>query len=361
MLHKKSINILLHIAIWGVILMIITLMPLHPEESFSFAKSWPFIISFLGLIAFFYLNANFLIVKLIPAKKYLFYAFSILALLLLYVALHKYIFSLFIQGGHLPSPEDMPGELSNDMPFRQHRVPPFSARRIILPFTQFFLFWILSTSYRLVIEWLSTNRENKKIKAEQSVLELAYLKAQINPHFFFNTLNTIYSLTLNGSDKATDAILLLSQIVRYVLDKIDTNLVPLEEEIEYINNYIDLQCLRYPKSLHVEFEIKGDVGRYKIAPLIFISFIENAFQYGVSGHYPSTIFVCLEAAENYIHFISKNKIYKKDEHHAGRNIGIKNVKKKLDIMYPSRYKLLLTEADAVFCVDLIIYDADVIS
>ncbi len=132
-----------------------------------------------------------------------------------------------------------------------------SMRRVMLPLIQFFLFWILSLCYRLALEWISANKRNKEIETEKSIIELSYLKAQINPHFLFNTLNTIYSLTLNGNKKATDAILLYSQITRYVLDKIDTNLVPLEEEIEYISNYIDLQVLRFTDSLNIEFDVRG--------------------------------------------------------------------------------------------------------
>jgi Putative regulator of cell autolysis len=125
---------------------------------------------------------------------------------------------------------------------------------------------------------MSLNKRNKEIETEKSIIELAYLKAQINPHFILNTLNTIYSLTLKGSEKAPDAILLYAEVIRYIFDKIDTNLVPLQEEIDYINNYIDLQVLRFTDTLNIEFEIEGNIEDHKIAPLIFISFIENCFQ-----------------------------------------------------------------------------------
>lgn len=237
----------------------------------------------------------------------------------------------------------------------------FPLARVVLPLSQFFLFWGLSTCYRLILEWLSTNRKNKEIETEKSTIELAYLKAQINPHFIFNTLNTIYSLTINKSDKAPDAILLYAQTVRYTLDKLDIDYISLKEEIDYITQYIELQFLRFTDSLNIEFETKGEVEKYMIAPLTFISFIENAFQYGVSSHYPSTISICIDVTKNEIHFISKNKKYKDNSlQHIGKHIGIKNVQRKLNLIYPNYHKLLIKEKEDSFCVDLLIYSPHII-
>jgi sensor histidine kinase YesM len=234
--------------------------------------------------------------------------------------------------------------------------------RVARPLTQFLLFWVFSTCYRLILEWLSANRKNKEIESEKLMLELAYLKAQINPHFIFNTLNTIYSLMINNNKKAPDAILLYSQTVRYTLDKLDADFVSLKEEIDYIKYYIELQVLRFTDSLNIEFETRGEVESYTIAPLIFISFIENAFQYGVSSHYPSTISIYIEADDDKIHFISKNKKYKDNKfQHIGKNIGIKNARRKLNLTYPDHHKLSISETEHSFCVDLLIYEPNIIN
>lgn len=352
-MYKKTIKLLLHSVIWIGILIIITLMPIRPEESFSIQRNIPFIITYFYLIAFFYLNANILIVKLISNKRYLLYILGLGLALVVYIYLHKYFISLFIQLGYLSPPNEMIREL-----------PPLpkieeinSTRRIVVPLIQFLFFWVLSTSYRLVLEWVSTNRKNKEIETEKSIIELAYLKAQINPHFIFNTLNTIYSLTLNKSDKASEAILLYSDIVRYVLEKIDTSFVPLKEEVDYITNYINLQTLRFTDTLNINFTIRGNIENHKIAPLIFISFVENAFQYGISNHYHSSISFEIEASEDSIHFASKNKKYKKNEiQHIGKNIGIKNTKRKLNLIYPDGYKLLIKETNDTFCIDLTVHN-----
>lgn len=330
-------------------------MPLRPEESFSFKRNLPFIITFLYLVCFFYINADYLTVKLISKKKYFLYAVCIMAFLVIYVFFHKFIISLFIRLGYFSFTPPEIG-LKGPPPF-QDMERAFSIRQIVLPAIQFFLFWMFSSCYRLALEWFSTNKRNKEIEEEKSLIELAYLKAQINPHFIFNTLNTIYSLSLNKSEKAPEAILLYSEIIRYVFDKIDTDFVPLQEEIDYINNYIDLQTLRFTSTFNIEFEIKGHIEGHKIAPLLFISFIENAFQYGISGHYLSVISIDIEAANDSIRFILKNKKYKTDEfQHIGKNIGIKNTKRKLNLIYPNKHKLSIKETKDTFFLELIIFE-----
>lgn len=376
MYKKKSIKILLHILAWAFILVIITLMPLRPGNTFSLPRSIPFIITYLFLVCFFYVNANYLIAKLFLNKKYLLYIFGTGIILLSYIYFHHYIFSFFFQLDLSQAPEiPLRDEnlLREGAPFKGTPFggpPPFGRppiiqekrmvvplRRVILPLTQFFLFWILSASYKLVYEWMSLNKRNKEIKAEKSLIELAYLKAQINPHFILNTLNTIYSLSLKGSEKAPDAILLYSQVIRYIFDKIDTDFVPLQEEIDYINDYIDLQVLRFTDTLNIEFKIEGNIEDHKVAPLIFISFIENSFQYGISNHYRSTISISIKAVDNSIHFTTENRKYKKNDfQHIGKNIGIKNTKRKLSLIYPDKHKLSIKETNDFFYLDLIIFD-----
>lgn len=344
---------------WTVILTTITLMSLHPDNTFSLGRNLPFIITYLFLVCFFYLNADYLFVKLISNKNYVLYILATGTILLLYIYFHHYIFSLFFQldflhGPEIPPKGAPPFEAPPFMPEKRRMIP---IRRIVLPLTQFFLFWILSLCYRLMYEWMSLNKRNKEIEAEKSIIELAYLKAQINPHFILNTLNTIYSFILKGSEKASDAILLYSQVIRYIFDKIDTNFVPLQEEIDYINNYIDLQVLRFTDTLNIEFKIEGNIEDHKIAPLIFISFIENCFQYGISNHYRSTISIHIKAMDNSIHFTTENRKYKKNDlQYIGKNIGIKNTKRKLNLIYPDKHKLSIKETNDSFYLDLIVFD-----
>lgn len=345
-------------------------MPLRPGITFSIPRNIPFIITFLFLVAFFYINANYLIAKFILKKKYLNYIFYTGIILLIYIYFHHYIFSLFFQIDFFQPPESTlkqgpphkifpfggPPPIENSL-FMLERKVIVPLRRILLPFMQFSLFWILSSCFKLLIEWMSLNKKNEEIEAEKLIIELAYLKAQINPHFILNTLNTIYSLSLKGSEKASDAILLYSQIIRYIFDKIETNFVPLQEEIDYINNYIELQVLRFTDTLDIKFEVKGNIKDHKIAPLLFISFIENSFQYGISNHFHSIISIKIEADENNIYFTTENKKYKKNGfQHNGKNIGIKNTKRKLSLIYPDSHKLTIKESNDFFYIDLVIFN-----
>lgn len=358
-MYRRLTNILLHALVWAVFLSTITLMSLHPDNSFSFVRNLPMLIGNSFLICFFYLNANYLFVKFIQRKKFVSYIVIILVILLLYIYFHQYIFSLFKQWDFFPRPDFIPKGIPpfEDHPYMMKRGGIIPTRRIMLPLMQFILFWTLSLSYRLIKEWMSLNKKNEEIEAEKSIIELAYLKAQINPHFIINTLNTIYSLILKKSDKAADAILLYSQLVRYIFDKIDTNFVPLQEEINYIKNYIDLQVLRYTDTLNIEFETEGNIENHKISPLIFISFIENSFQYGISNHYPSTITIHIKADENDIHFTTSNRKFNKNTiQYNGKNIGIKNTKRKLNLIYPGKHKLSIKETNDSFYLDLLIFD-----
>ncbi len=335
-------------------------MSSRPDRSFSFTANLPVIITYLFLICFFYLNADYLFVRLVPNKKYLLYALIVVAILLLYIFLHNRVFSYFVQFDFLGREPFLP-EGPPVPPFMPERRGVIPARRIFLPLTQFLSFWAISLSYRLMSEWVALSRRNKEIEAEKSMIELAYLKAQINPHFILNTVNTIYSLVLKESDKATDAILLYSQVVRYLFDKIDTDFVPLQEEVTYINNYIDLQIMRFTDTLQVDFEVEGEIENRQIAPLTFISFIENCFKYGVSNHYPSVISIRIKTDGKAIYFSTRNRKYKKKEvQYKGKSIGLENTKRKLNLIYPGKHTLAINENDDSFYVDLIILDRPVL-
>lgn len=351
-MNKKTLGIFFHILVWAVILVIVTVMPLRPGNSLSLSKTYPFIITYLFLVAIFYFNANVLIEKIFMRKRYVLFALSTILLLFVYIYFHHFIFSHFMQIDIGATPPDLMERIppNDDIPFDK---PPFEEslpfsgkrsglppRRVLLPAMQFFLFWILSVCYKLAEEWISLNKKKKEIEDEKSIIELAYLKAQINPHFILNTLNTIYSLSITGSNKASEAIFLYSQVIRYLFDKIDVSYVPLKEEIDYINNYIDLQILRFTDTLRIDFQIEGEIDRYVIAPLIFISFIENCFQYGISNHFPSIITIGIKASADQIYFYTENKKYKKDKLKlSGKKIGLTNTKRKLSLIYPDRHQL----------------------
>ena len=154
------------------------------------------------------------------------------------------------------------------------------------------------------------------------------LKAQINPHFLFNTLNGIYGLSLTNSTKTSDSILKLSSIMRYVLTETNTDLVYLKHELDYIDNYIDLQKIRLTDKTSINYTITGDLADQKVPPLLFINFIENAFKYGLSNEVNTTIEIQIQIQKNKLTLIVKNnKISDRFNEQISSNIGMPNIKK----------------------------------
>ncbi len=178
--------------------------------------------------------------------------------------------------------------------------------------------------------------EKQKIEAE-----LKYLKAQIHPHFLFNTLNNLYALTLRKSEKASDVVIKLSEMLDYIIYNSNEREVKLEDEIRHIHAYIALEKIRYGDRLHLNIKIKGDAKDKYIAPLILLPFVENSFKHGASSEIDNPeIEISLEINENNLTFVVSNtfnETIKKESYTEG--IGLKNVKRRLELIYPELYHL----------------------
>lgn len=180
----------------------------------------------------------------------------------------------------------------------------------------------------------------KKIEMKNDEAELASLKAQINPHFLFNTLNGIYAQAITKSENTADSIQKLSSIMRYVITEANDNEVLLEKEITYLKNYIALQKLRLTDKTKVDFKVSGDTDKKKIAPLLLICFIENAFKYGVSNEVNSTIDIIIEIENDEMTLRIKNeKVRNKTESIDSEKIGLINAIKRMDLIYGKNYSL----------------------
>ncbi len=318
--------------------------PKDPNFQFTDAFIWQLICMNAFLVAFYYSNTQILIPKLLTQKKWLWYILAIIACLLLYTQIPK-LFEDAIR-------EDLPQKYKMRR-WRHHRtlIPyPFTGTTAV-----FFLVFTVSTCMRVIQEWLSTEKKNEQIEKEKLVTELSFLKSQINPHFLFNTLNNIYSLALIKSDATAGAVLKLSSIMRYVLDETKHDWVPLEKEIEFLNHYIDLQKVRLTEKMSIKFLVSGEIEDEQIAPLILIPFVENAFKYGVSTKEPAEIFLDLKAHDSKISFYVKNKIFKSENgNNDNTSIGLKNTKRRLELLYPEKYTLSVSEENQHFVVNLIL-------
>jgi sensor histidine kinase YesM len=215
-------------------------------------------------------------------------------------------------------------------------------------------FTIQSILYCAVKEWIKDSIVTRKLAEEKLTLELNYLKAQINPHFLFNTLNNLYAVALKNNDNETaNGITKLSNIMRFMLNDVNETMIPLEKEINYLKSYLDLQRLRFSAKddIKISFDIQGDPANIKIPPFIFIVFIENAFKYGIN--YKKHSFINIQFAIFYdkLRFNIKNSIHNTNELQSS-GIGLKNIKERLELLYPGRYNLEITSEDNIFNVDL---------
>ena len=221
----------------------------------------------------------------------------------------------------------------------------------------FLLIYTIGTCIAVMQRWLSTERTKQEIENEKLNTELSFLKSQVNPHFFFNTLNNIYSLAVVGSDQTATAVLKLSAIMRYILTETQIDKVPLQNEIDFITNFIDLQLVRLTDKVHINFTSEGETGQSMVAPLLFIPFVENAFKYGVSTKEKTEIVIRFITKENHIQLYVSNTIVKADNGiHDTTGIGINNVKRRLELLYPGQeHTLLVKEENNLFIVKLDIF------
>ena len=193
----------------------------------------------------------------------------------------------------------------------------------------------------------------KQTEAEKLHAELAYLKAQVNPHFLFNTLNSIYSLALEKSDRTPDAIVKLSSLMRYVLLETSREKVPLEQELTYLSDYIQLQQTRFEGSSFVDFSISGQSEGKSIAPLLLIPFIENAFKHGVNPEEPSAILIRIDIMDDQlILLVTNKKLASPQPTPIPSGLGIQNTRLRLQLLYPARFILNIDDGTKDFSVSL---------
>jgi hypothetical protein len=208
---------------------------------------------------------------------------------------------------------------------------------------------------RFAVEWFEFEARKKQTENEKLTAELNFLKAQINPHFLFNTLNNLYYLAYTQSPNTTEVISRLSQMMRYMIYDSNHPQVPLSKEIEYMQNYITLERLRLNDQVPVRLEVKGSPDGIQITPLIFITFLENAFKHGVSNSHPdSWVDVLIDIRENECFYrVQNSKVsqsVKTNEEKSG--IGLQNVKRRLELSYPNQYLLKVREDDVSYSVQL---------
>lgn len=312
----------------------------------------PVFVFFVIFPSIFYMHRFVFIPCLLEQKRYLLYilVFVCLFLLVFWVKPFDAVLSSVRQSPGGPPPGMEPEFLSEPPPMQQpkQRDLHFDIMSTIL----FLLVWLLSSAMFVFRKWRLTEQRALQAEAEKANAELSFLKAQVNPHFLFNTLNNIYSLAVSKSEHTADSIMKLSNIMRYITDEAREDKVSLQQELDCMRDYIDLQRLRLGKNAQVMFTATGPMERKKIPPLLLMTFVENAFKYGISNHEPSPIVIRVEAGEKELYFETMNKLYEKKSQLERTGIGQQNALKRLQHMYPSKHTISIDTAGGFYTVKL---------
>ncbi|WP_367158757.1 sensor histidine kinase [Lutibacter sp.] len=214
------------------------------------------------------------------------------------------------------------------------------------------------TAIKITMDWLKEHKRLTDLEKLQLETELLFLRSQISPHFFFNTLNNIYALSLENSSKTPKIIIKLSELMRYLLYETKKKKQSLEKEIICIQNYLDLERIRFDEKLEVNMTISGDIKNKKIAPILLLSFIENAFKHGANKNIGKIrINIDFNIIENFLYFRIANPIPTETKYEQQLNkssgIGLQNVKKRLALGYKiDEYNLDIKTIDSLFIVEL---------
>jgi two-component system, LytTR family, sensor kinase len=337
-LNHPVLRILQHLVFWVLSFFVF----LHLTKTGAKAEKVDYIYTALfqlSIIPAVYINLEFLLVRLGKGRIRLLYIFSIAVLIALFAWIN---YSFFDQWSSKVLPD-------------YFFISYFTWWQVVL----FFSVYIIITSLlKLSKSWFIVSELQKELlekEKQKSEVELKALKAQINPHFFFNTLNNIYSMSLDKDDRLPATILQLSELMRYFLYEAKDNFIPLEKELAVVNNYIALQKLRSNKQLLIEIKKEGELVDQKIAPLLLITFLENAFKHGAKGSSGNAfIRLSINIQKSQLNFIIENNKGTIDETEpvAYKGLGLENVKRQLELLYPGKHVLDIKQLTDHFVVQL---------
>ncbi len=294
-----------------------------------------FILVCLAFYFYYYINHYFLVPKLLKEKGIIYYEFSVaLVILISYPIIGNMIYAI---------------------PFvRSFDFLEFNENQNVFPSDGgFFPFLIMTISTPIIIalQWSKQNKEIANLEKEKSETELNLLKQQINPHFFFNTLNNLYALSITNDKQTPEVIMQLSDLMRYVIYKGKENKVSLKDDIKYIEDYIQLQQIRLHKDFDFSFQKEIRDNEIKIPPLLFIILVENAFKHGIEpSENNCSLDIKIHSNEKELNFICTNSIEEKNNLEKG--IGLENMKRRLELLYPERHLLDIQETESEYIAKL---------
>ena len=330
--NKKMLIFLMHLAFW----ILIFLWPVLSLENISNSphlinRNW---LSTSSILVIFYLN-YFIIVDcfFLKKKKVQFYFIN-----LLLIAIFFFLIKLFLNFNIF-------NPTNNGLRMREVRTGSMSSFQLIFPMI---LSIGMCAGLKINTQWVKNKITLQDVKQHQLATEIKYLRSQIQPHFLFNSLNNVYSLIDSSPDLAKTSIHDLSKMMRYLLHESTVLKVPLAKEIEFIERYINLMQLRTTSNFTLNRNFPIINQPIQVAPLLFISFIENAFKHGIDPYQPSYISISMTTKGNEILYSVINSSFPQKEKNTDSGIGLKNLKNRLKILYPNNFELFNEEKNGVY-------------
>jgi len=327
-IQKKLLHIIMHIVGWVLLFLLpplIIQIPVEFPDSFGDYMNWSF------ALGFFYLNYYLLVPRYLSKRRFFLY-FSIILVMLTVCYFSNVIYLKHEYARHIQSEvkkENKPETRRKPPRFRSYNATLFC-----------FALLALGTSIKVTQNWYTNEKEKKEMENQQLGAELSLLKSQINPHFFFNTLNSIYALAITKSDRTPEAVVKLSGIMRYIIYDTERKQVPLSKEVEYIVNYIELQQLRLPAEITVDLTTDLGTGDAVIEPLLLLPFVENAFKHGIDPDAGGIIRISITQKDTELVVWVENPLVELKENEkieGGSGIGMQNTLKRLSLLYPGNH------------------------
>ena len=351
MINKSSTfrNLLLHLFFWAFLIALPILLgpntnSTNPEE-IRRSYFWIFYMTSFTVIniPFFYLNTEILLPKLLRAKGVIIYLLTLIGAIVFMLWIHEELF-------HWAYSQFFPGNHSGG-----------GARRgaLMRMIFQLLFYAAIGTSYRLISDRMKEDEQVKEQENERLKSELSFLRSQISPHFMFNVLNSVVSLSRRKPEMVEPVVVKLSELMRYMIYETNDSIVPISKELVYLESYIDLQKIRFGDDIKINFAHELGPKSSHIEPMLLIPFVENAFKHGVGFIENPTIEIELKDSSSELYFRVANKkgtvINETKDESSG--IGLANVKRRLELLYPTNHQLQVNDSGSDFIITLTIQHA----
>jgi sensor histidine kinase YesM len=322
----------LHFVFWAIVFCLMLLA--GPDNSTSTLEIVRKLINLAFYMLVVYINLSYLIPKFLSQKNFMTYCLLLVAMVAVFTPIK--VLLLYITYDEVDPKE-------------------------FLIMNQQYIFLLLfliaggSTVIKIISDWQRHQRDRKDLETQRMQSEIRFLKSQINPHFLFNTLNSLYALTLKKSDKAPEMVIKLSEMMRYMLYECNERRVPLQKEVNYIQNYLDLEQLRQSGQAEIKFNVEGAITDQVIAPLIFIPFLENSFKHGINHQLgDGYVRVMMKVLGNklLLRILNSKPLQPPVKSGKSGGIGLVNVRRRLNLLYPNQYRLDIQESPQEHIVEL---------